>query len=40
MGDKTPLSTHKLELLGVFVAWLQGGEIVVGAAQVILDDVS
>lgn len=29
MGDKTPLPTHKLELLGVLVAWLQGGEIAV-----------
>ena len=27
MADKTPLPTHKLELLGVFIAWLQGDEI-------------
>jgi hypothetical protein len=29
MGDKTPLPVHKLELLGVFFAWLQGDEITV-----------
>ena len=29
VADKTSLPTHKLELLGVFFAWLQGGEIAV-----------
>ena len=29
MGDKTALPTHKLELLGVLVARLQGDEIAV-----------
>ena len=29
VADKTSLPTHKLELLGVFLAWFQRGEVAV-----------